>query len=59
MPHFKSVRGNFKFNVNGYPIQDFYLTKVVKRPDGKYETSIVKKVLSDNADPYAKACKLK
>jgi branched-chain amino acid transport system substrate-binding protein len=56
---FKSVRGKFKFNVNGYPIQDFYLTKVVKRPDGKYETSIVEKVLSDNADPYAKECKLK
>jgi branched-chain amino acid transport system substrate-binding protein len=56
---FKSLRGGFKFNINGYPIQDFYLTKVVKRPDGKYQTSIVEKVLSDNADPYAKECKLK
>ena len=28
---FTSLRGNFKFNVNGYPIQDFYLTKVAKR----------------------------
>jgi branched-chain amino acid transport system substrate-binding protein len=55
---FKSLRGPFKFNVNGYPIEDFYLTKVVKRADGKYQTSIVEKVLENNADPYAKDCKL-
>ena len=54
---FKSLRGPFKFNVNGYPIEDFYLTKVVKREDGKYQTSIVEKVLENNADPYAKDCK--
>ena len=56
---FKSLRGPFKFNVNGYPIQNFYLTKVAKRPDGKFETEIVEKVLSDYADHYAKDCKLK
>ena len=33
---FKSLRGGFKFNNNHYPIQDFYLIKVAKRPDGKY-----------------------
>jgi branched-chain amino acid transport system substrate-binding protein len=57
--NFKSLRGAFKFNVNGYPIQNFYLTKVAKRPDGLYETQIVEKVLSDYADSYAKNCKLK
>jgi branched-chain amino acid transport system substrate-binding protein len=55
---FKSLRGPFRFNVNGYPVEDFYLTKVVKRGDGKYQTSIVEKVLENNADPYAKDCKL-
>ncbi len=35
---FTSLRGGFKFNTNGYPIQDFYLTKVAKRADGKYQT---------------------
>ena len=54
---FTSLRGPFKFNVNGYPIEDFYLTKVVKRADGKYQTSIVEKVLANDADPYAKDCK--
>jgi len=29
---FKSLRGGFKFNANHYPIQDFYLVKVAKRP---------------------------
>ena len=28
---FTSLRGDFKFNTNGYPIQNFYLTKVAKR----------------------------
>ena len=55
---FTSVRGPFKFNINGYPIEDFYLTKVAKRPDGKYETQIVEKIFSNHADGYAKDCKL-
>jgi branched-chain amino acid transport system substrate-binding protein len=54
---FTSLRGSFKFNTNGYPIQDFYLTKVVKRPDGKFQTEIVEKVFSDSTDNYAKDCK--
>jgi branched-chain amino acid transport system substrate-binding protein len=55
---FTSVRGPFKFNINGYPIEDFYLTKVAKRPDGKYETQVVEKIYSDHADGYAKDCKV-
>jgi len=56
---FKSLRGAFKFNNNHYPIQDFYLTKVAKRSDGKYQTEIVKKVFSDYGDSYAKDCTMK
>ena len=54
--NFTSLRGNFKFNVNGYPIQDFYLTKVAKRADGKFETEIVQKVFENYGDRYAKEC---
>jgi branched-chain amino acid transport system substrate-binding protein len=54
---FTSVRGPFKFSANGYPVEDFYLTKVAKRPDGKYQTEIVEKILSNHVDPYAKDCK--
>src|SRR5215471_2017183 len=54
---FTSLRGNFKFNINGYPIQDFYLTKVAKRADGKFQTEIVQKVFENYGDRYAKDCK--
>jgi len=56
---FTSLRGKFKFNNNHYPIQDFYLVKVAKRPDGKYQTEIAEKVFTDYADPHAKDCQMK
>jgi branched-chain amino acid transport system substrate-binding protein len=56
---FKSLRGKFRFNNNHYPIQDFYLVKVAKRPDGKFQTEIVQKVFTDYADPHAKDCPMK
>jgi branched-chain amino acid transport system substrate-binding protein len=56
---FKSLRGGFAFNNNHYPVQNFYLTKVAKRPDGKYETEIVKTVFTNYGDPYAKECAMK
>src|SRR2546430_4312964 len=56
---FQSLRGAFRFNTNHYPIQDFYLTKVAKRSDGKYQTEIVKKVFENYADPHAKDCAMK
>jgi branched-chain amino acid transport system substrate-binding protein len=56
---FKSLRGNFKFGHNHYPIQDFYLVKVAKRPDGKFQTEIAQKVFSNYEDAYAQDCPMK
>jgi len=56
---FVSLRGKFKFNTNHYPIQDFYVVKVAKRADGKYQTEIVQKVFTDYTDPYVKDCAMK
>jgi branched-chain amino acid transport system substrate-binding protein len=53
---FISLRGAFKFNTNNYPIQDFYLVKAAKRPDGKYQTEIAQKVFSNFGDQFAKDC---
>jgi branched-chain amino acid transport system substrate-binding protein len=53
---FQSLRGDFKFANNGFPIQDFYLVKVAKRPDGKFQTEIAEKVFDDYTDAYAKEC---
>ena len=57
--NFTSLRGGFRFNTNNYPIQDFYLVKVAKRADGKFQTEIVQKVFSDYADTHAKDCPMK
>ncbi|WP_204214058.1 ABC transporter substrate-binding protein [Microvirga pudoricolor] len=53
---FKSLRGDFKIGANGFPVQDFYLVKAAKRPDGKFQTEIVEKVFDDYVDAYAKEC---
>jgi len=55
---FESLRGDFSFNNNHYPVQDFYLLEVVKRDDGKYHTSIIEKVYDDYADSYADQCEM-
>ena len=57
--NFTSLRGSFKFNTNNYPIQDFYLVKVAKRADGKFQTEIDKKIFTNDADTHAKDCPMK
>ena len=52
---FKSLRGDFKFGTNGFPIQDFYAVGG-KTPDGKFQTEVVEKVFDDYADAYGKEC---
>jgi branched-chain amino acid transport system substrate-binding protein len=56
---FTSPRGKFTFNTNHYPIQDFYLVKVAKRADGKFQTEIAQKVFSDYKDPHVADCPMK
>ncbi|OYW53439.1 MAG: ABC transporter substrate-binding protein [Rhizobiales bacterium 17-65-6] len=56
---FTSVRGSFAFNTNGFPIQDFYVVKAVKRADGKFETAAQEKVFTKAKDSYAGDCPLK
>ncbi|GAA4332549.1 ABC transporter substrate-binding protein [Pigmentiphaga soli] len=55
---FKSVRGNFKFANNGFPVQDYYLREVVKRDDGVLVTKTLSTVMKGIPDSYAKDCKL-
>jgi branched-chain amino acid transport system substrate-binding protein len=55
---FKSLRGPMTFSSNGFPVQNFYLTKVAKRADGKYQTEIVQTVYTNFVDDYAKDCPL-
>jgi branched-chain amino acid transport system substrate-binding protein len=56
---FPSVRGPFKYNKNHFPIENFYLLKIVKDTDGNYVRKIQKTVFADHADSYAGECKMK
>jgi len=56
---FRSVRGPFRFGVNHYPVQDFWLLKVVRRPDGKFQTETDRKILTADVDPWAAECRMR
>ncbi|MDO9711901.1 ABC transporter substrate-binding protein [Paracraurococcus lichenis] len=56
---FRSVRGHFRFGANHYPVQDFWLCQVAKRPDGRFQTETVRKVLSNDVDPWAAECRMR
>lgn len=55
---FTSVRGDFAFNNNHYPVQNFNMLKVVKRDDGQYHTSFVRTVAENYADSFHQDCKM-
>lgn len=55
---FVSVRGDFSFNNNQFPIQDFYLTEATKAEDGAYVMQHAEKVFNDVGDAYAADCEL-
>jgi branched-chain amino acid transport system substrate-binding protein len=56
---FRSVRGGFKFGTNHYPVQDFWLCRVARRPDGRFQTETVRKVLENDVDPWAAECRMR
>lgn len=55
---FPSVRGDFKYGNNHFPIQNFYSREVVVDKDGVWTTAVRDVVLKDHQDVYAKDCKM-
>ncbi len=55
---FRSVRGNFSFGANHFPVQDFWLARVGRRADGKFQTEHVRKVFDNVTDPFAAECRM-
>jgi branched-chain amino acid transport system substrate-binding protein len=53
---FPSTRGDFRFNKNHFPIQDFYLVQAIRRADGNYATTVKQKIFDDHADRQAEKC---
>jgi branched-chain amino acid transport system substrate-binding protein len=55
---FTSLRGNFSFNNNHYPVQDFHMLTVVKRDDDQFQTSFVRTVAPAYMDSFHQDCKM-
>lgn len=55
---FQSVRGDFEFDKNNHPINDWLGQVVEKDADGNIVNRIVKVVSPDHRDAYADACPL-
>ena len=56
---FKSVRGDFKFNVNHYPVQNYYLRVIGRDDKGRITNKTMGTVFSNHADAYVEQCKMK
>jgi branched-chain amino acid transport system substrate-binding protein len=56
---FKSVRGDFKFGANQFPVQNYYLQLVGKGGDGRLVHKTIGTVLKDRGDAYVQDCKMK
>lgn len=56
--NFDSTRGNFKFNSNHFPIQNFYLREAVEDSEGRWTTKVVSTVFENHQDPYVDDCKM-
>jgi branched-chain amino acid transport system substrate-binding protein len=53
---FTSVRGDFAFNTNHFPIQDFHIRKVVQNDDGSLGFEYVAKAFEAHKDAYWEDC---
>jgi len=56
---FHSVRGPFKFDNNQYPIQNIYLTEVVKDADGSLRLALRGTAVEGWRNPYHDQCPMK
>ncbi len=53
---YPSTRGPYEYNVNGIPIQNFYLREVVKGPDGKPAIVSRGAIFEKHKDAYWEQC---
>ena len=56
---FKSVRGEFKFGANQFPVQNYYLQLVGRGNDGRLVHKTIGTVLTKRGDAYVQDCKMK
>ncbi len=57
--NFKSLRGDFKYNTNQFPIQNFYIQEAVKDAGGMMTVKTIATAVKDAKDPYYEKCPMK
>lgn len=57
-PSFASVRGDFSYGANHYPIQNYYVRVVQADEDGVFTNRLVGTVLEDHQDSYVDECRM-
>ncbi len=55
---FESVRGNFRFGPNHFPVQDYVLRQVVQDAQGRTTNRSLGVIFKDHADAYVGQCKM-
>ncbi|NBW49268.1 MAG: ABC transporter substrate-binding protein [Betaproteobacteria bacterium] len=58
---FDSVRGDFKFNTNHYPIQNYYLREVKKDAQGRLVNVLASNqpIMANHGDAYVQECSMR
>ncbi|MFZ2143337.1 MAG: ABC transporter substrate-binding protein [Xanthobacteraceae bacterium] len=54
---FKSTRGKFAFNVNHFPIENFYSARVAKK-NGVLQHEVLGTIFEDHKDSFSESCKM-
>ena len=57
--NFKSLRGDFKYNTNNFPIQNFYIQETVKDPQGMMTVKTIATAVTAGKDSYYEKCPMK
>jgi len=57
--NYASTRGKYRYNINHFPIQNYYLLKAVKGTGDIPVMEIQKTVFTNHKDAYYKECKMK
>jgi branched-chain amino acid transport system substrate-binding protein len=57
--NFKSLRGDFKFNTNQFPIQNFYIQEAVKDAQGVMTVKTIATAVTAGKDPHFEKCPMK
>lgn len=56
--NFDSVRGDFSFNNNNYPIQNYYMREVYKNENGEMTNRVLETIFEKYEDPFSGQCGL-